>query len=299
MKWYFYLVVPILINIAAAFRSYKEKPAKRSVCASRRTRIIALASSAATAISFIVLAAARHEGRLWAIVLGLLALTVLFLVIIFSQRIDYTKDGFTVKKFIGRSKTYSYEQIDGYIICRGGGYKLDINGRKILLDPVMEGNDEFLNYAIARNKYKLEEDIPIILPSLFHGYFLNPGELLFAFLVAPVIITALGVFLIVNEARYSVPQEATERLNFQVTEYRIVNKIGLEMQTEYGRLDVYLDAINDAELLFREMDERELLTASVYDRTPQKDDPQVYDVWGLSDSKGKYLYGRRDCRRGK
>ena len=286
MAWV-WVFVPLIVNLILLFIGSEKHQTNHTVQASRGIRVLGWLCGLLAAASAIVLLVLHAESRFMTIPAGLAVLALLFLIINASLHINYTKDNFTVRKFFGKPKTYRYEQMEGVILGSGGAYKLVINGKKLLIDEVMEGRLDFLNYAEERYSRKRSASLPMMRESLFNGFIKNPQEILVVLLIVPSLVTALGVYITINEADGIKCPDKLQTIEFTVQNYRILNHASVEMQTSAGSAYLPLRAIPDLEEIERTIREGQKLRASAHERHISKDGYKDYDIWRLSDETGR------------
>ena len=286
MNFWAIVFVPLIVNIFLAVIDVGKRTNKHVVQASRGVRIMGWISSLGATVTSLIFYFSKYSGRAWAIVFGLAVLALLFLVISLSLHIDYSKDGFSVRCFLGKPKKYTYEQIDGVILGTGGSFKLIVNGKKLFIDSIMEGNSDFLAHMHNRYIRTCGKELPIIKDSLFHGFILNPGEILLVYALIPVMITALSIFIIIRGADDSCIPDKLETINFSVLDYRILNRVSVEMKTTAGIAYFPKGVINNEEKLFQKFDDKARFSALAYLRYISKDGQKEYDIWHLSDEAG-------------
>lgn len=286
MNFWAIVFVPLIVNIILSVIDAGKRPNKHVVRASRGVRIMGWISSLGATVTSLIFYFSKYSGRAWAIVFGLAVLALLFLVISLSLHIDYSKDSFSARCFLGKPQTYSYEQIDGVILGTGGSFKLIVKGKKLFVDSIMEGNNEFLSYARNRYVRTCGKELPVLEDSLFHGFFLNPGEILFVLTLIPVIITAMSIFIIIRGADDSCIPDELETISFSVLDYRILNRVSVETKTTAGIACFPRGAINNEEKLFHKFDDNAQFLALAYLRYTSKEGQKEYDIWRLSDEAG-------------
>ncbi len=275
--------VPLIVNIILAVIDAGKRTNKHVVQASRGVRILGWISSLGATVTSLIFYFSKYSGRAWAIVFGLAVLALLFLVISLSLHIDYSKESFSVRCFLGKPKTYTYEQIDAVIFGSGGSFKLIVKGKKLFVDSIMEGSAEFLSYAGNRHLRTCGTELLVLEDSLFHGYILNPGEILLVYALVPVMITALSIFLIIRGADDSRIPDELETINFSVLDYRILNRVSVETETTAGIAYFPKGAINNEEELFQKFDDKARFSALANLRYVSKEGQKEYDIWHLSD----------------
>ena len=280
------VLVPLAVNIILTVIEVGKQPSKNTVQASRGVRIMGWVCSLGATVTSLIFYFSKYSGRAWAIVFGLAVLALLLLLISMSMHIEYSKDSFSVRLFLGKPKTYTYDQIDGVILGSGGSFKLIIDGKKLFVDSIMEGNTVFLAYMQNRYIRICGKELPIIEDSLFHGFILNPGEILLVYALVPVMITALSIFIIIRGADDSYIPDELETINFSVLDYRILNRVSVETKTTAGIAYFPKGAITDEEKLFHKFDDKAHFSALAYLRYISKDGQKEYDIWHLSDEAG-------------
>lgn len=286
MKWWLFAAIPLLVNTILSLIESGKQTTKNTVRASRGIRALGWICGVLAVVSAVICLALHAESKFLAAAMGFAVLSFLFLVINLSLRIDYSKDGFTVRKFFGKPKSYRYEQIDGVILGSGGSYKLIINGKRLLVDSVREGNLDFLIYARERYSRKCSSELPMLQDALFHGFIYNPGEFLLVLLIIPVLVTALGLFIVINETTFHHVPNELQTMDFAVQDFREINNSSLELQISAGTASVPIRAIQDRDALEKAILSGETFRASVVERNVSKDGRRDYSVWRLSDLDG-------------
>ena len=278
--------IPLLINFILQIIDRGKQQTKNTVRASRAVRVLGWACGLLAAVSAAICLALHAEGKWLTVAMGFAVLALLFVIINLSLHIDYSKDSFTVRKFFGKPKTYRYEQIEGVILGSSGSYKLIINGKRLLVDSAMEGKFDFLITARERYSRKCSSELPMLQDTLFRGYIYNPGEFLLAFLIVPVLVTALGLFVVINETTYLHVPTGLQTMEFAVQDFRVINNSSLELQISAGTASVPIRAIQDMDVLEKTILSGETFRASVVKRYVSKDGWRDYYVWRLSDVAG-------------
>ncbi len=191
----------ILLSGALALLFRPRTPKKGEVRLPVFLLIVGLLASALT-FALALVALFSDESMIGAIVcLALSSLGVLCIMGYFHCRITYDEAGFTHQNIIGIKKRYSYHQITG-LSGRSQDKHLHIGRRKILLDTIAIGRDEFL--AFAKKRYRTENGgkaIPnVTKQDIFRGHIENPGEFIFiygmlvALLLAFLILILIAIF---------------------------------------------------------------------------------------------------------
>ena len=109
---------------------------------------------------------------------------VLMLLAYFSLRIDYDERGFTARKYFGRPKHYTYEEILGADLGIGS-WTLVMRSGKVKADVLATGKTAFYEYAEekftanSRHGHIPEIELPSFSKKILRNNVKNPGEFIF------------------------------------------------------------------------------------------------------------------------
>lgn len=145
-------------------------------------------------IAFLVL---KYDGSIGAV--GVFAMLCVFNLFIYNfPRISYDDSGIDTLTFLFRKHHFEYSDITGIKWGKNGNYVVYLGRFRLYVDETAIGGTEFLKYIVQRREKQLYQRIPEISSELFHGYFVNPKELLIAYLLLPLFIT--GCFIAVIQS---------------------------------------------------------------------------------------------------
>lgn len=139
----------------------------------------------------------RFKEIISAVIFSILALLGIFLIIgYFNQRIYYSADKFVSSNLWGVKRTYSYGDISGIMgYGRNTDVRIYIGDKKIAIDRMAVGKEEFIEFALKRHRELKHKNIPLLRAAkkkdLFNGNIANPGEF-----IAVYIIIAIGAALL-------------------------------------------------------------------------------------------------------
>ena len=126
---------------------------------------------------------------------------VLMLLAYFSLRIDYDGSGFTVRKYFGRPKHYTYDEILGADLGVGS-WTLVMRSGKVKVDVLATRKTAFYEYAEekftanSRHGHIPELELPSLSKKILRDNVKNPGEFLFLTLAQLVVYTYAAYGLI-------------------------------------------------------------------------------------------------------
>ncbi len=142
-------------------------------------------------IVFTIMLVAYFSGASMGDLIGLSTLSFIGLILILGYwncRITYDENGFTAKNILGIKKRYRYLDITGISKGRRDQY-LYVGKRKILLDEIAIGKNEFLSFV--KKQYRIShggQSIPQmnVKKDIFNGHIENPGEFIFIYIITSV-----------------------------------------------------------------------------------------------------------------
>ncbi len=152
-------------------------------------------------VVFAIMLAAYFSGASMGDLIGISLLSLLGIILILGYlncRVTYDENGFTAKNIIGIKRQYRYSDITGISKGRRDQY-LYVGKRKILLDEIAIGKNEFLSFA--RKQYRIShsgQSIPqTVKKDIFNGHIDNPGEFIFIYAMLAVISIGCTILCVV------------------------------------------------------------------------------------------------------
>ena len=274
------IAVQFAVHIFLAIRSGTRDNSGKTVKAPMVIHIGAYIGSALAVLGAVIsLLTPDSRHIVLAVAVGIAILSALFILIDHSLKIEYDKKGFTVKRLFRKEKRFRYEDIDSAILGYGSGYKLTINGKKLIVDDLMSGGEEFLYFAFLRSPFPMEKE------TLFNGNVLNPWEFLITLLMVPVFAT-VGFFIIVSTGIGIPAQDEIFYTDIRVFEYT-EDRMNVILSTNIGEVYVDKDFLLDTTAFYNALEEQELFFIGHGEwKTPSRDKRFAY-VYIMSDSHGQ------------
>lgn len=278
--WFFLLLIPSLVQIvlrlirADSPEEYGKTVKANPICLSIGISLLGLSVLA------IVLNRLVWDEIALIIIAGVFAvLSVVFLQHTTYLTISYDQSCFTVKKYLHKGVQYSYTDIDAVVLNRDSACKLICGKHSYYIDELMSGRREFLEYVDAQYTARIGCSVPIRENRLFNGYVLNPGEILFGFLIVPILISGIFAFAMIRDAKR---QEIPDPLYQKCIEVTDISNIGFSyrISTDLGNCYIPKDAIADTGLI------KGRFTVDV---SPIND--TEYEIWSMSSNDGTIHIG--------
>ena len=196
------IAVPGLIALAS-----RDKAKKNTVRLPRIYTIIGLICLGLF-LFFTILAFRTAAGGTGFFFLGLCLISGLLVLAGCNSGVRYDINGFTARNFLGFSRRYTYGELTG-IRGKTKDITLFAGSRRIRLDSMMTGREEFLAYA--RNQYRKTtghalRTLPASHRDLFQGNIENPGEFIAVYILLLVFVIGASVFVFTT----SLPKQPEE-----------------------------------------------------------------------------------------
>ena len=283
------LIIPLTVQLLILALNRGEGIYTQKVSAPTGCTILGWSCYALTAVLFIVLCITETGFAVKLISFAAAVFALLFITMSQSLYIGYDKNGFVIRKFF-ISKQYKYQDIDSVIESSLVGYKLRVKGRKNMVDDIMVGNLEFLDYADRRYNLLKGSDIPREKMKLFNGHVKEPVSTFIILLIIPLGLSFFSAwFCFELRTPNEYPQDLIEiKAEICSTEKHLFETLLICPEGELSMANVS----GKNKILNNFKPEREYLM--LIEPWRGENGKNESEVWAIADEAGNYLFTSED-----